>query len=117
MLYLCIPAYNEGPTVGLVLWNIHKVFSEFSREYEIIVVDDASDDSTTETLATYGRLLPLTVIRHEERQGYAASLDALGGAGGALRELDALWRQVYGLSDALWERAVVARTEVAGLRI
>jgi glycosyltransferase involved in cell wall biosynthesis len=77
MFYLCLPAYNEGPTVGLVLWNIHKVFSGYSREYEILVVDDASDDATAETLDTYGKLLPLTVIRHETRRGYAAALDTL----------------------------------------
>lgn len=77
MLYLCLPVYNEGPTVGLVLWSIHKVFSGYSREYEILVVDDASDDSTAETLETYARLLPLTAIRHETRRGYAAALDTL----------------------------------------
>jgi glycosyltransferase involved in cell wall biosynthesis len=80
MLYLCLPAYNEGPTVGLVLWSIHKVFSSYSREYELLVVDDASDDATAETLETYARLLPLTVIRHQTRRGYAAALDTLARA-------------------------------------
>lgn len=83
MLYICIPAYNEGPTVGLVLWNIHKVFTRYSREYEILVVDDASDDSTAETLETYARLLPLTVTRHQKRLGYAAALDTLARAAAA----------------------------------
>ncbi len=77
MLYICLPAYNEGPTVGLVLWNIHKVFSGYSREYEILVVDDGSDDATSETLETYAQILPLTIIRHEHRRGYGASLDVL----------------------------------------
>jgi glycosyltransferase involved in cell wall biosynthesis len=80
MLYLCLPAYNEGPTVGLVLWNIHKVFSTYSREYEILVVDDGSDDATADTLVTYSQLLPLTVIRHETRRGYGAALDTLARA-------------------------------------
>jgi glycosyltransferase involved in cell wall biosynthesis len=80
MLYLCLPAYNEGPTVGLVLWNIHKVFSTYSREYEILVVDDGSDDATAETLSTYGKLLPLTVIRHDTRRGYGSALDTLARA-------------------------------------
>jgi dolichol-phosphate mannosyltransferase len=60
-----------------VLWSIHKVFSGYSREFEILVVDDASDDATAETLQTYARLLPLTVIRQETRRGYAAALDTL----------------------------------------
>ena len=80
MLYLCLPAYNEGPTVGLVLWNIHKVFSSYSREYEILVVNDGSDDSTAETLESYAQLLPLTVITHERRLGYGAALDSLSRA-------------------------------------
>ena len=80
MLYLCLPAYNEGPTVGLVLWNIHKVFSSYSREYEILVVNDGSDDSTAETLESYAQLLPLTIITHERRLGYGAALDSLSRA-------------------------------------
>ena len=26
MLYFCIPAYNEAPTVGLLIWRLRKVF-------------------------------------------------------------------------------------------
>ena len=52
MLYLCIPSFNEAPTVGVLLWRIRKVFQEYSREYEVIVYDDGSTDATAETLAS-----------------------------------------------------------------
>jgi glycosyltransferase involved in cell wall biosynthesis len=77
MLYICIPAYDEAPTVGVLLWRIRKVFEEHPREYEIIVLDDGSTDATKETLEPYAEVLPLTVIRHEERKGYAAAVEAL----------------------------------------
>jgi glycosyltransferase involved in cell wall biosynthesis len=77
MIYVCIPSYDEGPTVGLVLWKIRKVFEEFPREYQILVVDDASTDQTTEILAPYTKVLPLTVIRHTARQGYARTVEEL----------------------------------------
>jgi glycosyltransferase involved in cell wall biosynthesis len=77
MLYVCIPAFNESPTVGLLLWRIRKVFAEFPREYEILVLDDGSTDATDETLQPYTEVLPLTVQRHAERKGYAAALDTL----------------------------------------
>ena len=77
MIYVCIPTRNNAPTVGLVLWKLRKVFHDFPREYHILVADDASTDGTRETLETYQRALPLTLLRHDERRGRAATLEAL----------------------------------------
>ena len=77
MLYICIPAYNEGQTIGVLLWRIRKVFQAYSREYEIIVYDDGSTDGTRETLDPYAEVIPLTILRGEERKGYGAALDKL----------------------------------------
>lgn len=77
MLHICIPVYNEAPTVGVLLWRIRQVFQEFPREYEITVYDDGSSDTTADTLEPYQRVLPLTVIRGETRRGMAAAVDTL----------------------------------------
>ena len=77
MIYVCIPSYNEAPTVGLLLWKIRQVFAGFQREYQLLVLDDGSSDSTGEVLERYTRVLPLSVIRHQERRGYADSIEEL----------------------------------------
>lgn len=77
MLYICIPTYNEAPTIGVLLWRVRKVFQEFSREYEVLVYDDGSTDATGEALVPYGEVLPLSVIRGESRRGYGHALGAL----------------------------------------
>jgi glycosyltransferase involved in cell wall biosynthesis len=77
MIYVCVPSYNEAPTVGLLLWKIRQVFASFPREYQLLVLDDGSTDATAEVLERYTRVLPLTVLRHDERRGYAASVDRL----------------------------------------
>lgn len=77
MIYVCVPAHNEASTVGLVLWKVRQVFTAFEREYQILACDDASTDATADVLASYARVLPLTVIRHRARQGYAHSLEEL----------------------------------------
>ncbi len=77
MLYICIPSHNEAPTVGLLLWKIRQTLQAFPREYELLVADDGSTDATAEILEPYTNALPLTVVRHPERQGYARSVEAL----------------------------------------
>jgi glycosyltransferase involved in cell wall biosynthesis len=77
VLYICIPVFNEAPTVGLVLWKLRKVLQEYSREYEVVIYDDGSTDGTRDTLAPYADVLPLTIIGSDKRLGYAAALDAL----------------------------------------
>ena len=77
MIYVCVPVHNEASTAGLVLWKIRQVFTAFQREYQIIACDDASTDGTAEVLASYARVLPLTVIKHRTRAGYARTLEEL----------------------------------------
>ena len=77
MIYVCIPSFNEGPTIGLVLWKIRKVFQEFPREYQLLVMDDGSTDGTRDILEPYGKVLSLTVLRHPKREGYARSIEEL----------------------------------------
>lgn len=77
MIYVCIPVHNEAKTAGLVLWKVRQVFTGFAREYHLLVCDDGSTDDTAEVLARYARVLPMTVITHRERQGYARSLEEL----------------------------------------
>ena len=77
MIYVCIPSHDEAATVGLLLWKIRQVFAGFPREYQMLVLDDGSSDATAEILEPYTRVLPLTVVRHDRRRGYAASVQTL----------------------------------------
>ena len=77
MIHICIPVYNEAPTIGVLLWRIRQVFQEFPREYQVLVYDDGSSDATAETLEPYSRVLPLTLLRGDAHGGYAAALDTL----------------------------------------
>jgi len=69
LIYICIPAYNEAATIGVLLWKIRQVMTDFPRDYELLVLDDGSSDETEDVLAPYARVLPLTVLRNRERQG------------------------------------------------
>jgi len=77
VLYICIPAYNEAPTIGVLLWRIRKTFEEFPREYELLVYNDGSTDQTAETLASYLSVLPLTVLGGDTHVGYTRAVEEL----------------------------------------
>lgn len=63
-----IPAYNEEKRIGPVIDKIKETFS--NNDYEIIVVDDGSVDSTYELAKSKG----VFVIRHEKNKGKGAAI-------------------------------------------
>jgi hypothetical protein len=77
MIYVCIPVRDEVHTVGLVLWKVRQVFAAFPREYQLLVCDDASTDGTADLVASYAKVLPMSVVTHSERRGYTTSLEEL----------------------------------------
>ncbi|MBM4183043.1 MAG: glycosyltransferase family 2 protein [Gemmatimonadetes bacterium] len=77
MIYVCIPTHNEAATVGVLMWKVRKVLGEIDRPFTIVVHDDASTDDTPQVLARYKGMLPLTVIRSEQRLGYGRSVEVL----------------------------------------
>ena len=77
MIYIGLPVHDERHTVGVLMWRIRKVMVEEGLDFRMVVVDDASTDGTSDVLEPYRRILPLTVLTHEERKGYAASLERI----------------------------------------
>jgi len=77
MIYVCVPVHSEAKTAGLVLWKVRQVFTALQREYQLLVCDDGSTDGTAAVLASYARVLPMTVLTHATRAGYARSVEEL----------------------------------------
>lgn len=65
---IVIPAYNEKDVIGGFLERIEQ--AGLHERYEILVVDDGSDDGTEEIIGQY----PFKLIRHHVNKGYGAAL-------------------------------------------
>ncbi|HDS08175.1 MAG TPA: glycosyltransferase family 2 protein [Bacteroides sp.] len=65
---IVIPAYNEKDVIGGFLERIEE--AGLHHRYEILVVDDGSDDGTDEIIGQY----PVRLIRHRVNKGYGAAL-------------------------------------------
>lgn len=65
---LVLPAYNAEATLTSVIGEIPP-----SCYDEMVLVDDASGDRTTEVAEELARRLPLTVVRHAKNRGYGGN--------------------------------------------
>jgi len=69
-----LPAYNEGPNLGLLLSDINHAVISAGLTYEVVLVDDGSSDQTMEVLQECTRKYPLTVVRHIRNCGLAQTV-------------------------------------------
>lgn len=69
------PCYNDAETIrGLVL-RVDASLRRITDDYEIIVVDDGSSDSSVEVLRQLMSEVPqLRIVEHEHNRGYGAAL-------------------------------------------
>ena len=76
-LSIVIPAYNEGPTIHLILDQVKAVKLLGDLEKEVIIVNDCSKDDTEAAVQRYMAAnpdLPIQYLAHEVNQGKGAAL-------------------------------------------
>lgn len=85
-LTIFFPCYNDAGTIGSLAAAADVVANEYTEDYEIIVVDDGSSDSTRELLGEVQRKYSrLRLVLHEKNRGYGAALQS--GFASATKEL------------------------------
>lgn len=76
-LSIVIPAYNEGPTIHLILDKVKAINLINDIRKEVIIVNDCSKDDTEVAILKYKANnpdLPITYFKHEVNQGKGAAL-------------------------------------------
>ena len=72
-LSIIIPVYNEEKNIKKTIYKIDTILKKSDlKNYEIIVVDDCSNDSTNQTLKQ--SKINFNLIEHERNMGYGASI-------------------------------------------
>jgi len=74
-LSIFFPAYNDGGTIPSMVLTAQIAARALTDDYEIIVVNDGSQDHTAIVLAELEKQIPqLRVIHHPQNLGYGAAL-------------------------------------------
>ena len=75
-LSVVIPAYNEEQRIGESLTKTNDYLKKQGYDFELIVVDDGSDDKTVDLLRTYSRKITnLVILENEINQGKGTLLE------------------------------------------
>lgn len=69
MIWIMMPAYNEGDSLPKLLPKIAKLLEEQGQSYRIVVVNDGSTDETAEILEAFQQRMPLEVVTHPINRG------------------------------------------------
>lgn len=74
-LSIFMPAYNEEGNIAATVIDAAKAARQLAKTYEIIVVDDGSNDKTAEIVAELALRNPqIRLVKHKVNQGYGAAV-------------------------------------------
>jgi glycosyltransferase involved in cell wall biosynthesis len=74
-LSVFFPAYNDSGTIASLVITALQTAAKLTPDYEVIVVNDGSSDSTAQILDELARIYPqLKVVTHEVNRGYGGAL-------------------------------------------
>jgi len=69
------PAFNDEATIAAMVTGALALLPSFTDDYEVIVVNDGSEDGTATVLDELARTLPhVRVVHHPRNRGYGAAL-------------------------------------------
>src|SRR5437764_13620951 len=73
-LSVVLPAYNEEQAIARTVSDVLGVLHNWMKEFEVIVVNDGSTDSTASIVAVIAESDPrVRLISHTTNQGYGAA--------------------------------------------
>lgn len=74
-LSIFFPAYNDAGTIASLVITAVKVAATLTDDYEVIVINDGSQDDTATILDELARIYDhVRVIHHEKNRGYGGAL-------------------------------------------
>jgi glycosyltransferase involved in cell wall biosynthesis len=75
-LTVFFPAYNDAGTIASLVITSVKVAATLTDDYEVVVINDCSQDDTAKILDELARLYPdhVRIVHHETNRGYGGAL-------------------------------------------
>ena len=74
-LTIAMPAYNEAENIADMIADVIAIIGEYVADFEIIVVDDGSQDDTAVIVQNLSQTTPqLRLVQHPQNRGYGAAV-------------------------------------------
>jgi dolichol-phosphate mannosyltransferase len=73
-VYIVLPAYNEEPNLPILFDALRETMEDNFIAYEVIIVDDGSQDRTAAVAREWAEQIPVVLVQHQVNQGLGATL-------------------------------------------
>lgn len=70
---IIIPVFNESNNIALLIKEIQLILQNY-KKFEIIIVNDGSNDNTSDVLQNIEKKFPITIIQNDKNLGQSLSI-------------------------------------------